>query len=158
MSIATIEDLTTALGVPVETETVELMDGMDVVIRPITSFAVLAGIEKTARSRMSLLPAKPVLFNGEPIAVTFEMAQAAVMLSESVVDPKLTWDTACLLLHRYAVNCGRVLSRLNEMMGAGVDVELKATEAALGANPFSSGAAGGVTEVPETTPGRSKPN
>lgn len=136
---ATLEELTGALDVPVEIETVELLPGMDVVIRPITSFAVLAGIEKQAKNRLALLPARPVLYQGEPIAVTMEMAQAAVMLSESVIEPKLTWDTAALLLHRYAVECGRVLARVNALMGTTIETEMKETEAALEANSFQDG-------------------
>lgn len=153
---ATLEELTGALDVPVETETVELLPGMDVVIRPITSFAVLAGIEKQAKNRLALLPARPVLYQGEPIAVTMEMAQAAVMLSEAIVEPKLTWDTAALLLHRYAVECGRVLARVNALMGTTIETEMKETEAALEANSFQDGAVVGIPSIPETAPKRSK--
>lgn len=137
----TLEELTGALEVPVETETVELLPGMEVTIRPITSFAVLAGIEKQARNRLALLPARPVLYQGEPITVTMEMAQAAVMLSEAIVEPKLTWDMAALLLHRYAVECGRVLSRVNALMGTTIEAEMQETEAALEGNSFQDGEA-----------------
>lgn len=153
---ATLEELTGALDVPVEIETVELLPGMDVVIRPITSFAVLAGIEKQAKNRLALLPARPVLYQGEPIAVTMEMAQAAVMLSEAIVEPKLTWDTAALLLHRYAVECGRVLSRVNALMGTTIETEMQETEAALEQNSFQDGAVVGIPSIPETAPKRSK--
>ena len=153
---ATLEELTGALEVPVEMETVELLEGLEVVIRPITSFAVLAGIEKQAKNRLALLPARPVLYQGESIAVTMEMAQAAVMLSEAVVEPKLTWDMAVQLLHRYAVECGRVLGRVNELMGTTIEAEMAEVEAALEQNSFQDGEAVSGGQILEAASRRSK--
>lgn len=136
---ATLEELAAAAAEPVATETMELLPGMEVVIRPITSFAVLAGIERTARDKRALLAAKPLLIDGENVRVTQEMAQAAVMLSEAVIEPELDWRTAVLLLNRYAVECGRVLARVNELMGTQAQGALNETEAALNANSFQDG-------------------
>lgn len=147
---ATLEELEAAAAEPVATETMELVNGLEVTIRPITSFAVLASIERAARDKRALLAAKPLTLDGENVRVTQEMAQAAVMLSEAIVEPSVDWRTAVLLLNRYAVECGRVLSRVNELMGTQAQGALNETEAALNANSFQDGDSECEPEVSET--------
>lgn len=113
----------------------ELAPGAVLKVSGVASFALMQAANKEAEALPKLARLKPIMAGGQPVELTKDALNAAVVVACGVSEPRLSVADAVALSARFPLRFGELLTVVMEQSGVAVDTAVKQATEELGLDP-----------------------